>query len=77
LLDKRTIRHNNNTGIVGNGVLSSVRAKWLFKKGPSELENIFDGLVSHGFDVVSAKQMTANRRSPPEDRKGPGNFPSL
>jgi hypothetical protein len=32
-------------------------------------EDIFDGLVSLGFDVVSVKQMTATRRSTPEESK--------
>jgi hypothetical protein len=32
-------------------------------------EYICDGLVSLGFDVVSVKQMTATRRSPPEVSK--------
>jgi hypothetical protein len=32
-------------------------------------EDISDGLVSLGFDVVSVKQMTATRRSPPEESK--------
>jgi hypothetical protein len=32
-------------------------------------EDISDGLVSLGFDVVSVKQMTATRRSPPEKSK--------
>jgi hypothetical protein len=32
-------------------------------------EDISDGLVSLGFDVVSVKQMTAIRRSPPEESK--------
>jgi hypothetical protein len=32
-------------------------------------EDISDGLVSVGFDVVSVKQMTATRRSPPEESK--------
>jgi hypothetical protein len=29
-------------------------------------EDISDGLVSLGFDVISVKQMTATHRSPPE-----------
>jgi hypothetical protein len=29
-------------------------------------EDIYDGLVSLGFDVIKVKQMTATRRSPPE-----------
>jgi hypothetical protein len=32
-------------------------------------EDISDGVVSLGFDVVSVKQMTVNRRSPPEESK--------
>jgi hypothetical protein len=32
-------------------------------------EDIYDGLVSLGFDVVSVKQMPATRRSPPEESK--------
>jgi hypothetical protein len=32
-------------------------------------ENICDGLVSLGFDVISVKQMTTTRRSPPEESK--------
>jgi hypothetical protein len=32
-------------------------------------EDISDGRVSFGFDVVSVKQMTATRRSPPEESK--------
>jgi hypothetical protein len=32
-------------------------------------EDISGGLVSLGFDVVSVKQMTATRRSPPEESK--------
>jgi hypothetical protein len=32
-------------------------------------KNISDGLVSLGFDVVSVKQMTTTRRSPPEESK--------
>jgi hypothetical protein len=32
-------------------------------------EDTSDGLVSLGFDVVSVKQMTATRRSPPEESK--------
>jgi hypothetical protein len=32
-------------------------------------EDISDGLVSHQFDVISVKQMTANRWSPPEGSK--------
>jgi hypothetical protein len=32
-------------------------------------EDISDGLVSLGFDVVSVKQMTSTRRSPPEESK--------
>jgi hypothetical protein len=32
-------------------------------------EDISDGLVSVGFDVVSVKQMTFTRRSPPEESK--------
>jgi hypothetical protein len=32
-------------------------------------EDISDGLVSLGFDVVSVKQMTATRRTPPEESK--------
>jgi hypothetical protein len=32
-------------------------------------ENICDGLVSLGFDIVSVKQMTTTRRSPPEVSK--------
>jgi hypothetical protein len=32
-------------------------------------EDISDGLVSHGIDVVSVKQMTAIRRSPPVESK--------
>jgi hypothetical protein len=32
-------------------------------------EDISDGVVSLGFDVVSVKQMTATRRSPPEESK--------
>jgi hypothetical protein len=32
-------------------------------------EDICDGLVSLGFDVVSVKQMTTTRRSPPEEPK--------
>jgi hypothetical protein len=32
-------------------------------------EDIADGLVSLGFDVVSVKQMTATRRSTPEESK--------
>jgi hypothetical protein len=30
-------------------------------------EDISDGLVSLGFDVISVKQMTATRRSPPDE----------
>jgi hypothetical protein len=55
-------------------------------------EDISDVLVSLGFDDISVKQMTATRRSPPEeskiipapvprnsaeDNKVPGNFPSV
>jgi hypothetical protein len=32
-------------------------------------EDISDGLVSFGFDVVSVKQITATRCSPPEESK--------
>jgi hypothetical protein len=32
-------------------------------------KNISDGVVSLGFDVVSVKQMTATRQSPPEESK--------
>jgi hypothetical protein len=32
-------------------------------------EDISDGLVSLGFDVVTVRQMTATRRSPPEESK--------
>jgi hypothetical protein len=32
-------------------------------------EDISDGLVSLGFDIVSVKQMIATRRSPPEESK--------
>jgi hypothetical protein len=32
-------------------------------------EDICDGLVSLGFDVVNVKQMTATRGSPPEESK--------
>jgi hypothetical protein len=54
-------------------------------------EDISDGLLSLGFDVISVKQMTATRRSPydgpttinpplpnnlAEDDKIPGNFPT-
>jgi hypothetical protein len=32
-------------------------------------EDIFDGLVSIGFDVINVKHMTTTRRSPPEGSK--------
>jgi hypothetical protein len=32
-------------------------------------EDIYDGLVVLGFDVISVKQMTTTRRSPPEESK--------
>jgi hypothetical protein len=35
----------------------------------SPAEDICDGLVSIGYDVVSAKQKTTTRRSPPEESK--------
>jgi hypothetical protein len=37
-------------------------------------EEISDGLVSRGFDVISVKQMTATRRSP-SDKSTPINLP--
>jgi hypothetical protein len=32
-------------------------------------EDISDGLVSLGFDIISIKQMTATSRSPPKESK--------
>jgi hypothetical protein len=32
-------------------------------------EDIYDGLVSHGFDVISVKQITATHQSPTEGSK--------
>jgi hypothetical protein len=32
-------------------------------------EDIFDGVVSHVFEVITVKQMTATRQSPPEGSK--------
>jgi hypothetical protein len=40
-------------------------------------EDISDGLVSLGFDVISVKQMTATRRSPPEGSKTIDLYPSI